>query len=555
MFNMILAYAVALAMLTGAGSVPAVPETAGRTVVENIVISCGDESVALDHIFEWTRAIGSSEAAWAFDITKDGSSMLPLKAKITQEELLFSLVENGGVYSISEAFASGYIAEEADIDTLTEELEIIKSLPEIFSTGWHMTFAQELYDAVAAHEAAEALETDDAMTAGVSLYLENGAAYAFFDQMAESDTTHLSLYMQWGLDIINFVEYAEYASHAESYNGTDSYYSFTLYKTTDAAGDIGYDFEILSKDDDGRYITNMAFLPDSFAVSEKPQDTENALDGSLEFSCNMDGGKIIDACFSFGYTDEEDNTYGEEEEYVDTYAEDVFMRYDYALNGGLASRDFALELLMENSYKEDGEEYYGDSTEISLTYTANDRTDENGGIITGVQAAYAGAFGYYGEEPMETSLQAAFDIRREEIPYTDAFAGAEITPFESEEDIPVSLMGDVIVLGSRMSLLIYDDQFNDVIEMIERSVEENISSSYEIETEDLTGKESAAASVKDRSEEKYSAKSENTARGAKTEANIQEEEDTSFDMKYKNREKNAFGSATGQEKAIEGLFT
>ena len=181
MLSTILAYATAAAMLMGAGSVPAVPETAAKTTVENIVISCGDESVALDHKLVRTEAIGSAEIVTGFNIVKGDSGMMPLMLKITPEEMLFSLAE-GSAYSVSDEYVQGFLElEDEDVAMLNEAVEIVESLPEMFSEDSHMVFARELYDSLCAHESAEALESEEILTEGVALHLENGADYAFMD--------------------------------------------------------------------------------------------------------------------------------------------------------------------------------------------------------------------------------------------------------------------------------------------------------------------------------------------------------------------------------------
>ena len=518
MLNAILAYATAAAMLMGAGSVPAVPETAVRTTVENIVISCGDESVALDHEFAWTEAIGSSEAAFGFEISKNGNVMLPMQAKITPEEMLFALSDSGSVYSVSEAFAAEYIGlEESDVAILTEMAGMINSVLDIFPSGSHMAFAAELYDAVSAHEAAEALQTGDAVTEGVALYLENGADYAFVDEMRESDAGHLSAFMQWGLDVGNLMDGTEYSSHTETYAGDETFDSYTMYKTVDGGVDPAYKLTLDSKGEEGELTLLADFRPGFFSISEQSRGG----DYPLRFSCLADESGITEASFSFGYADTAENTYGAEDEYTDTQTEDVFLSYSYTREGGLAGHHFLINTLMESSSREDGTEYYFSSADTAIDLSAKERVDESGAVITGVECNVDGLFSYSGSNPTDISLNVAFDVRSVEIPYTGAFEGVEIIPILNEDDVPPQLMGDTLMLASRISLLMYDDQLNEMIEMIERSVKEN-------------------NPMEKRLEEKYKAREENTVRSETPEDDVPEAGDDPAGMKYRQRKKEDF---------------
>ncbi|MBQ3575339.1 MAG: hypothetical protein IJA26_06695, partial [Clostridia bacterium] len=131
MLKSILALIVSCALIGGTGAVPATPAAETRTVIENIVFSAGGDSVALDHALEFTAAAGSDAAEIGFELDKAGESILPMKAKITPEEFVFSIAEGGNAYSVSDEFIAEYFGGDTeDIAALTTMAEIIGALPQ-----------------------------------------------------------------------------------------------------------------------------------------------------------------------------------------------------------------------------------------------------------------------------------------------------------------------------------------------------------------------------------------------------------------------------------------
>ncbi|MBQ3575102.1 MAG: hypothetical protein IJA26_05500, partial [Clostridia bacterium] len=326
---------------------------------------------------------------------------------------------------------------------------------------------------ISAHEGTQSVETDELITEGVTLHLENGAQYAFNDAMRESDTQYLSSFLQWDLKLGRLMDGVDYASYMEQYDGEASSDTYTMYRTSANGIDFGYRLSLDSMGEEGADHADIIFQPEYFYCSWTPEDPDN-MEDPLSFSCSMDNGRVSEAYLSYGYREESVDTYGSDDEYADVYREAVYLDYDYTLEDGFGRHAFGLHVIMDSKSLVDGEVVYTDSTDIMFDLSANGRAGENGGAVTGVEMDICVDAEYSGLDPTRFEMDIAFDVRTEAGAYADSFAGANIIAIENEDDIPPQMTGEGMMLASQLALLQYDKKIAALPALLEKAVTENV---------------------------------------------------------------------------------
>lgn len=111
--NIFLSLFVAFAMLFSGADLPAVPEHATITTIQNLSVQIGSRSAALEPEIRFTTAAGTDELAARFEILRDDEALLPIAGVLTAEKLAFTLADTSHYFSISDAAlqSSGMLEE------------------------------------------------------------------------------------------------------------------------------------------------------------------------------------------------------------------------------------------------------------------------------------------------------------------------------------------------------------------------------------------------------------------------------------------------------------
>ena len=120
--NIFLSLFVALAMLFSGSDLPAAPENATVTAIQNLSVQLGSRSAALEPEIRFTTAVGTDEIAARFEILRDDEALMPIAGILTAEKLAYTLADTSHYYSISDAAlqSSGMMEEifgEEELDT------------------------------------------------------------------------------------------------------------------------------------------------------------------------------------------------------------------------------------------------------------------------------------------------------------------------------------------------------------------------------------------------------------------------------------------------------
>lgn len=499
MLKSVLALLTAAALLGGAGSLPAVPETTLRHTLDNIVISSGDERVALDYSIVLTEALGGETAALECVVSQGEHPLIPLKAKITPEEMQFSIAE-GGVYSVSDDFIRSLLGvNEADVGEIAWAAEMLAGLGQDYAGIDHMDAAEEIFTAVSSHADAAlpdglgafAAENDTRDASGAKLRLESGADVAFIDALRTGEGGCLPDFMEMLLEMMNHWSGTDYASFAEFsiWSGGDEYNVLKAEKD----GESVYRFEMYSWDDADAMLLQADVCPEEVDIRVDLEPFDQEQEDALRYSCRLEGGEVVAAELSYDLA----SVYSEKNENASvqlyTGHDAMAFRSAYEIKDGLAAWTVSCdrEWNYEISFEGEAKSHYNTQ---EVLVTARQRPSDGAGSLTGVEVDFAETYRPFHEDESESrKLHAAFDIRSEEVPYQDSFSGANVIAITDAEALPPQLMGDFMQLVSAFGLLEYDEGVAQVIEMLAGSEDaEEAEATEEAEVPERSRKEKAA---------------------------------------------------------------
>ncbi len=92
----------ALIALSGAGALPAIPETAVQTTIRDISVTINDETYDIESEIVSTEAIGTDLAASTFEIQLGDDVLLPMQASIGRDAIRLAMGNTGRVYTLNE---------------------------------------------------------------------------------------------------------------------------------------------------------------------------------------------------------------------------------------------------------------------------------------------------------------------------------------------------------------------------------------------------------------------------------------------------------------------
>ena len=447
--NAILSMILSLVLAFGGGAMSAVPETALTYTVSDIVLSVDDETVALNPELVLTTAAGSEKLQAQFEVRLDESSLLPVAGEITPEGVKFNL--GGRSYALSADVLNaltGMSEPDAEGIALLQEFgELMAMLPELYGeafTNMEGNFAlSEEMMAYWTEVSGATVEQFEMEVGGVTLpvtYVELNLTLeqmiSGINLMQEKGSEAMQTYLQSMVDLMGKAYGMEFADYADMYtklyenvlvNGQDAMSFVMPMEMTYGSKDSLYYMEAaVNTEQDGLAMDISAATVYQDGVTEMTMDMTA---GDEETGINMAGAVEYDL------TGNLDLDFDFEVAMMD----DPVLSCNFSLNrsadeDGLADVEagLAFEIVETLNYydSETGEtETETTTTDISLGWTAAESLEDDGSLTTDCELTLDADDGV---EAHGASL--AFALNRAEVPFADAFAGAEIVELTADTE-------------------------------------------------------------------------------------------------------------------------
>lgn len=485
--NAILSLILSLVLAFGGGAMPAVPETAASYTVDSIVLTIGDETVALNPAIVYSAAAGSQQLQASFGIELEEDILVPLAGELTPDGVKFSL-GSGRVYSLSaetlNALTGMSEPDAASMAPLKEFGEFAAMIPELYSeafTNYDANFA--LSEEMVAHwiELSGATpETFEIDVNGVSvpvtcveMNLTAQDMMSSLDMLREKGDETMQAYLQKMLDLYSGLFGAEVSSFSE-------FFSLTLAGAPEEAAaeaaealELAFPIEITYGSKDGLYYmeeivnTEMEGIAMDISESTVYQDgvTEMVMSmtmGNEELTISMGGAAVYDLNGSM------DLTFDITAEAMDQPVLGFYLSADRAADeNGLADTSVALdiEVTQADVNVETGETTMN-KTNISIGWISEPYAEEDGSISTDCELTVNATDG---AEDFDASL--AFVFNRAETAFEDAFTGMEAVelPADTEAEAYQLLssevfgpLSDLMVLAMEESVIAAGEMFSEL---------------------------------------------------------------------------------------------
>lgn len=459
--------------LSGAGAVPAIPETATQTTLHDITVTIDDTAYSIAAEPYFTGAIGAELAAGTFGIQLGNEALLPMQGAIDLNGIRFSLGDTGRVYTLTNEM----IAESMDCEP--EDLQIIADVFGAISEMMNYDLADSLEMSRASFATLQQALTAAESTGSVNLGGESIdlAAYsgtldaqtfaAMLDAMMNGENQSLADYLKNLLSIINRADGTQYASWSElcSNEAADDAAGITMIYETAANGDDTYDCITLhAQDEDAQTISNVTEyrMEDgdyscAMDIMTNEGDMHLTVSGMINIADALTDAPSVDfdiTC-STGYASEYPDTENPEDSFGYSSNTEITMFGDARTENGLDSLN--MDLTVENSYESrSGANLenvdFTDSNYSSLNITANQTIAENEGVDTAVSLMM---------DAGDVSLGVSFIANQVDILFdADAlFAGGEtVLLTNAEDDAGMAMLeADFLALANDISTLTTQD--------------------------------------------------------------------------------------------------
>ena len=474
--NTILSLILTLAILFGAGApLPETPDTATVTTFENIVITSGGETVALNPSFKLTAAAGMQELAARFEAEIDGETLLPIFGVLTPEKLDYALTDSDHYISVSDAVLEGYFSDIGGLFTQEDEemmdsmLQVSASLMEALELAvspemdaWKMN--EILTEALAERSNAVPQETTMQVNGAeyparkYNINVHDGGFYAAYDALLSCDDPVIARYARLMLDSYAAMDGAEYENYAQYVQPSEELQEITNeLEYTSCTGDGWRAMHSASKvtGPDGQMTSNGS-------TSHVFYD-DGTFDADASIEMNIEGvgmrmelsGKGMDfpsrwsADFSLGINFQDTEYAMEGTELVEAAAEE-----SYFVDGTLAVREDGWTLNVQ----------YGETPEVlsgSASLSVNSVPQDDGSTTHSWALSLP-----------EEGFALSFDANVATAPYEGFFAGKEekALSLSSDSAANTQMTIDVLALAADAASLAADDSMMDFSRMLEKFI-------------------------------------------------------------------------------------
>lgn len=486
--NAILSLIVSLAMLlSGVGSLPAVPETANQYTLRNLTLTVNDETVTLDPELQLTTALGAEQLGLDFEIHAGDNTLLPISGRLDTNGVAFSLADNGKAYTVSYATLGELMGLTEDTDA--QVAEALATATKLFTSLSAYNEAVkdpavlEQLEALSQQQINEWLEISGAEYTPMDVDV-NGAtfhgqhteislsgmdAYAFMDDLLSCDIEPLRDYTQSLLKLLNMINGSNCADFTELVEVAFDEDEMDMLNTKlpldiTVAEQDGTKYERVAIDTE---LDGVAMNIEEIIISDGSNIDMvmivNASDGEgtdIEMSLNLFADEqnlsavfdiVGDVKDSYQTIDADGNQMT-----VETSTKVSIAVSDYVLvdENGLAESFFNIGADVVESDSQSVDER---STTISLGTQSTESREEDGSITADNTITLN-----VDDNGDALTAELAFQTNSATVPYTDAFAGKEMLELTNDAESEAyqqiqtdlyALIGDVMTLASDDSVV------------------------------------------------------------------------------------------------------